>query len=688
MLSKGFSLEEPLDISGARVNFNGRKTGRYRLEWYKADLKENGTLQVTFNSHHSSIKLEDPDKHYTFLSGRSNPLSEADRQGMIERVASMQTERLRKAAQDKEERERKAQTDRARFSAASETGASKYFDRKQVTPHGVRFEKILHEGKEETVVLVPMIDSSGEIQSLQEIYDSKRLLGKDTKPRDKNFTNSTKGLYFTIGTITLSTTIHIAEGVATGLSVHEALGGKEPVIVAFNAGNLAPVVDSLTKKFPNNPIIIAADNDSSNPNNPGKIKAEEVSIKYGCKVVLPVFPEGKNKDDKGNAYTDFNDLHNAVGKSEVANQIRNNSYTQEQKEEETTEQENAEVEEPIISDRTFTPLSLEDLLNRPPKEMLIKRFFGIKELGMAYGEPGSGKTFVMISLLMSAGKGTPFARGLDVVRPLNVAYCAGEGVSGLGDRIKAAAQYHEVESLENVTFYSTVPQLYNVKGGHHASQTIAQFTKEWKERELKGEAQPLDVLIIDTFHSATVGAEENSAKEMGIVILECKKAIKELGCTVILVHHTDKGGNKERGSGSLRGTMDFMIEIKKSKSKSTSQMICSKLKDGEEWRPKSFEFHKPDGCNSVCVEWSESDVSLEECSLGAEKRDKLLLIDEMEICEHRMTCGELSEKVDKKNPHITKLLNELVSEGRCECILQDDKKPGSRWNPTLYFIQQ
>ena len=31
MLSKGFSLEEPLDISGARVDFNGRKT-KERLE--------------------------------------------------------------------------------------------------------------------------------------------------------------------------------------------------------------------------------------------------------------------------------------------------------------------------------------------------------------------------------------------------------------------------------------------------------------------------------------------------------------------------------------------------------------------------------------------------------------------------------------------------------------------------------
>ena len=50
---------------------------------------------------------------------------------------------------------------------------------------------------------------------------------------------------------------------------------------------------------------------------------------------------------------------------------------------------------------------------------------------------GSGKTFVVIDLIGAMVSGEQFANRFSMMRPLNVGYCAGEGVSGLPARFKA-----------------------------------------------------------------------------------------------------------------------------------------------------------------------------------------------------------------------------------------------------------
>ena len=69
----------------------------------------------------------------------------------------------------------------------------------------------------------------------------------------------TRGAYFPIGDPSNATALCVAEGFATGATIHEATG--HPVAVAFNAGNLESVARAMRAKFPNLPIIICADDD-------------------------------------------------------------------------------------------------------------------------------------------------------------------------------------------------------------------------------------------------------------------------------------------------------------------------------------------------------------------------------------------------------------------------------------------
>ena len=254
----------------------------------------------------------------------------------------------------------------------------------------------------------------------------------------------------------------------------------------------------------------------------------------------------------------------------------------------------------------FTPLSLADLLAMPPKEWLIDQVIGAQDMVMVYGPPGSGKTFLVIDLVFAACLGSQWATRFDVSRPLTVAYCAGEGVSGLPARFAAAAEFHGVSSssLPNFHFYKTIPQLYHKEGRDTfpPADHVRRFVADWLARD----GGPLDLLVIDTLHAASVGAEENSASDMGLVLQAVRHASNDLGCAVLLVHHTNKGGSAERGSSALRGAMDAMISVKKISEETTSSkgaVTCEKLKDGEGWKPQTFDLVSL--ADSVRVWWDE-----------------------------------------------------------------------------------
>ena len=95
----------------------------------------------------------------------------------------------------------------------------------------------------------------------------------------------------------------LCEGLATGLAVFQALPLAR-VIVAFDAGNLLPVVQELK---PSGSVVIAADNDHGTQArrgfNPGREKAANAAELIGCGVAWPEGIEG----------TDFADMLAEIG---------------------------------------------------------------------------------------------------------------------------------------------------------------------------------------------------------------------------------------------------------------------------------------------------------------------------------------------------------------------------------------
>lgn len=247
-----------------------------------------------------------------------------------------------------------------------------------------------------------------------------------------------------------------------------------------------------------------------------------------------------------------------------------------------------------------------EFANRPPKAWLIDGLLGVGDIAQLFGESGSAKTFATLDLAFSLMTGRTFAKRFSVARPATVCYFTNEGHAGLGARLRAAMHYYSPspDELNRLRVVDRAPQLFE-RGLDASASTLVNAWPSLAEFGLVPQ-QP-DLIVIDTLFGAAVGAEENSSKDFGRIFDSCAQLRRALGCCVLLVHHTDKSGNKYRGSSAQIGEMDSQIKTAKA-GRGRFILSCEKLKDGEPFPAQGFDLVSV-GTDSVRVDWTGDAVN-------------------------------------------------------------------------------
>ncbi|MBQ1039298.1 AAA family ATPase [Micromonospora sp. C81] len=238
---------------------------------------------------------------------------------------------------------------------------------------------------------------------------------------------------------------------------------------------------------------------------------------------------------------------------------------------EATEAEAAAATEAAVLALMAELLDSDGLDQIPDPEPLIEGLLDLDTLAWIIGRSGNGKTFVTIDICGSVTTGTPW-HGHKSVQG-KVVYIAAEGARGFKKRIRAWEKHHNLKMGANLLVLPR-PVLIN--------------EAEWGALvEACRRIGPV-LIVLDTMARVSAGMEENSSKDMGILVHQAERLREACGACVSLVHHQGHKGENGRGSSALIGAMNTEIRVSMDKKTRIVTVENSKQKDEAEGEDLRF----------------------------------------------------------------------------------------------------
>jgi hypothetical protein len=210
-------------------------------------------------------------------------------------------------------------------------------------------------------------------------------------------------------------------------------------------------------------------------------------------------------------------------------------------------------------------LGSDDLDTLPAPEALIDGILYRDTLAWLHGKPGHGKSFVALDWAGCVSLGLPWQAC--VVMQGAVLYVIAEGVTGLRQRVRA---------WEDFTGQKIAVRFLPVAVQFLAALDVAALA------EIAGDMNAV-LIVIDTQARVTVGADENSARDMGELVAAADRLRQATGACVLFVHHEARAGENMRGSTALEGAAATIVRITKDGPHLTAEN--PKQKDTESFQP-------------------------------------------------------------------------------------------------------
>jgi len=222
----------------------------------------------------------------------------------------------------------------------------------------------------------------------------------------------------------------------------------------------------------------------------------------------------------------------------------------------------------------FPILNTDEIDALPPVQWLIDGILTQDSFGITYGQPGSMKSFLVLDWSLCIASGTDW-KG-HKVSPGGVLYIAGEGVRGVGKRIRAWRRANKMEGVHLP--FSMVPVSVNLNDGEQITKVV-----RTAQAAAAREGSPIIFVVIDTVARSIPGADENSAQDMGQFVAAIEYIQRHAGVHVHGVHHSGKDDDRgARGSSALKGAADTMVHVKKDEDGQSLLVKIEKQKDGED----------------------------------------------------------------------------------------------------------
>jgi len=232
-----------------------------------------------------------------------------------------------------------------------------------------------------------------------------------------------------------------------------------------------------------------------------------------------------------------------------------------------------EVRKQVNQNDRFNVQSIDQFNKRPPMTWRIKNVLPAQGLAIMYGRSGSGKTFLLLDLLLAIATSDEWFG--HSINKASVCYVCLEGASGVHQRLAAWEKASGRPLPKNFKIITYPLDLMKTPHIHELANSI-------KETDFGS-----GVIAIDTLNAATPRMDENSSKDMGLAISNLKLLMTLTNSLVLTSHHTGKDESRGmRGHSSLLGAIDVEIYLKSTNSSRT--WTLAKIRDYENGETHSF----------------------------------------------------------------------------------------------------
>jgi hypothetical protein len=287
-------------------------------------------------------------------------------------------------------------------------------------------------------------------------------------------------------------------------------------------GSKAPVDKTDWDVLKGKTVIIWPDNDEA-----GRAYARSVAVHLvalGCTVQVVPVPEGKPATwDAEDCVAEGGDPHELLGRAvpwtDVPAAKRVRFYT------------------------------LDELADLPPPDWLIDNIITEGGLALLWAGSDSYKTFFAIDIGMCVATGHPW-HGHQVKAGL-VLYVAAEDESGVKMRMLGwrATRGKELPPAKLLIHRDGVTLTGD--DGEELIQAAAALPEKPK------------LIIIDTLARTFGAGNENQTQDMNAYVLVADRLRAATGATVLIIHHTGRNTDRERGNLALRGACNTIITVQR-----------------------------------------------------------------------------------------------------------------------------
>lgn len=333
------------------------------------------------------------------------------------------------------------------------------------------------------------------------------------------------------------------------------------VIASTNHGGSGNWKPELNQYFKDRKVVIIPDNDQAGDKHARKVIQNLLGVaKEVRRVDLPGLADKQDIFDWLNAGNDVSKLKALIKTSEPIVAV--------EAVEDTPEEPQGDVFQTF--DETY-------LINMPPVDWLVDGVLTKHGFTVIYGAPGTGKSFLAIDMAMSIAHGKLWQDRSTMSG--GVLYIAGEGVGGLGKRVKAWRLHRGAEGIGEMVVLPTAVNFREPEQVEKLMRTIDSLGKAFR------------CVVVDTVARALLGGEENSATDMGLFVGACDAIKAHCGCALVAIHHSNKsssaGINAMRGSSALAGAADTVINVQRDED--VVSVTMEKQKDADPIEPMKFD---------------------------------------------------------------------------------------------------